>query len=564
MSQMKIDVSSLSPALQTAFSYLAEGNWRNANDCFDLALKASPLDPYACLGKAMTAACIKTPEELNYCPAEILDDPFFSAALKYAEDDLKNDLTQMVVRLNYDRQKAQAQRPAIETAQQAEQPLAAEIAEAVNAEETDPTARANWNMGENTDGTAAKEGESDKKDTPEETVDVVKGKKKVRKKLIAAVVIVLVVLLGAGGAGAYFYLIPLMKYNQAIDLINDKQYDEGLAILEELGDFSDAKEQYKTGLYVKGLNCLANNDFDSCETIFEELGDFKDSQELLASLDMRRVSLEIKTIAAASAGDIVTFGTFETDGNEENGPEALRWQVLNNRDDLVTLITEQSIAGMRFHFNNGQTSWAECSVRSWLNGTFFTSAFNVNEAGFVCKNYISTPANPDFPSPLGETTVDRVYLLSLSEALSCFKKLSDRKLTCTPASYMDTYTDDDGNCCWWLRTSGARLESAVGVDTTGQVMTVGYDCYQNDQIGVRPVIVIDISGVGGSASAPSEDEYELPEEPTELTTAPVWEGQTSETTTYRFPGAATTAPSEAATQTTVPQTTVQQTTDPMR
>ena len=62
MSQIKIDVSTLSPALQTAFSYLAEGNWRNANDCFDLALKSSPLDPYACLGKAMTSACLKTPE----------------------------------------------------------------------------------------------------------------------------------------------------------------------------------------------------------------------------------------------------------------------------------------------------------------------------------------------------------------------------------------------------------------------------------------------------------------------------------------------------------------------
>ena len=117
MSQIKIDVSSLSPALQTAFSYLNDGNWRNANDCFDLALKSSPLDPYACLGKAMTSACLKTPEELNFCSGDILEDPFFSAALKYAEGDLKNELTQRVVRLNYERQKTQAQRPVIETAQ---------------------------------------------------------------------------------------------------------------------------------------------------------------------------------------------------------------------------------------------------------------------------------------------------------------------------------------------------------------------------------------------------------------------------------------------------------------
>lgn len=506
MSQIKIDVSSLSPALQTAFSYLNEGNWRNANDCFDLALKSSPLDPYACLGKAMTSACLKTPEELNFCSGDILEDPFFSAALKYAEGDLKNELTQMVVRLNYERQKTQAQRPVIETAQPEAAVLAPEIADAADSDKADAPVNANWNMGGPAENSAAKDEDSEKKDGEQEVVDVVKGKKKSRKKLIAAVVIVLVILLGAGAAGTWFYLIPLMKYNQAVDLINNKQFDEGLAMFEELGDFSDAPEQYKIGLYVKGLNYLANNDFENCKTIFEELGEFKDSQELLGSLDARRVSLEIRTIAAASVGDVVSFGKFETDGNEDNGPEELRWLVLNNRDDLVTLTTEQSIAGMRYHFNASETSWAECSLRSWLNGTFFTSVFDPTEADFVCKNYISTPSNPDFPSPPGEATVDKVYLLSMNEALSYFKNLNDRKLTCTAASYPGTYTDYNENCCWWLRTPGARMESAVGIDASGQIMTVGYDCYKNDQIGVRPVIVIDISGVGSTEAKDTEEE----------------------------------------------------------
>ena len=513
---IKLDLSSLSPALQTAYSYLAEGNWRNANDCFDLVLKQSPLDPYACLGKAMTSANVRSAEELSFCQGDVLDDPFFSAALKYAEGDLKNDLTQLVVRLNYDRQKAQPQRSAIETEAQEESVLAAELAE--SAETPDATEKANWDEeGGEVPAREASAGESE--ENGQETVGVVKGKKK-KKKTAAVIAALLVVLLGAGGAAAWFYLIPLMKYNKAVDLINDKQYDEGLAIFEALGDFSDAPEQYKTGLYVKGLNYLTENDFDNCAVIFEELGDFKDSRELLDSLDMRRVSLEIRTIAAAGEGETVAFGTYETDGDEENGAEPLQWLVLSNRDDMVTLIAQQSVAGMRFHFNNGETSWAECSLRSWLNGTFFTTAFDQNEADFVCKNYIATPANPDFPSAPGEATVDKVYLLSLNEALTYFKKAGDRKLTCTPASYPDTYTDDSDNCCWWLRTSGARLESAVGVDASGQVMTVGYDCYKNDQIGVRPVISVDISGVGGSASASAPAEESAPSEPVPET-APV-------------------------------------------
>ena len=516
MPELKIDLKTLPPALQTAFSYLAEGNWRNANDCFDLALKQSPLDPYACLGKAMTACYLKTPEELDFSTDDLLENPFFSAALKYAEGDLKDQLTQLVVRLNYEKQqKAQQQESAIQTeAASAETGATEGFAGAAAENETPESAsKANWDYAGMVEGVKpAADAAAAAPAAPEaaapaegETVDVVKGKKKGKKKLIVALVVLLVLLLGGGAAGTYFYLIPLMKYNKAIDLINAKQYDEGLAMLDELGDFSDAPQQYQTGLYVKALNYLANDDFEHTREILEQLGDFKDAPELLGSLDARRVSKEVRAVAATPVGEVVTFGHYETDGDTENGEEALRWIVLSNRDDLVTLITEQSIAGMRYHFNASETNWAECSLRSWLNGTFYTSAFDLTEADFICKNYITTPANPDFPSPNGEATVDKVYLLSMNEALQYFRTLSDRKLTCTTASYTQTYTNSDDFCCWWLRTPGARLESAVGVDPTGQVMTVGYDCYKNDQIGVRPVIVIDISAVGDSGSASSGD-----------------------------------------------------------
>ena len=52
----------------------------------------------------------------------------------------------------------------------------------------------------------------------------------------------------------------------------------------------------------------------------------------------------------------------------------------------------------------------------------------------------------------------------------------------------------------------------MGVDSTGQVMTVGYDCYRNEQIGVRPVVVVDISAVTGGSS--SRQETAMPEETT--------------------------------------------------
>ena len=511
MSGIQIDVTSLAPALQTAFHYLSEGNWRNANDCFDLALKQSPLDPHACLGKAMAAGYLKTPDELNYSTGEILDNPFFSAALKYAEGDLKNQLTLLVVRLNQERQRVLTQTPAFELS--AEWKADNAVQDAEPAEASEGGSRANWNEADfarlREGGQAALSGGASEASAAE-TVNVVDGKKKRKTKIIIGVVAAALVLIAGSACAVYFYLLPVLKYNKAVDLINAKQFDEGLAILEELGDFSDAPTQYKTGLYVKALHYLANSEFEKSQEILEELGDFKDAQELIGTIGARRVTQEIKAIAAAPVGSVVTFGKFETDGNTANGDEDLSWIVLNNRDDLVTLITENSIAAMRYHFNAEPTNWADCSLRTWLNGTFYTSAFELSEADFICKNYITTPTNPDFPSPSGDATVDKVYLLSLNEVLSYFRTLTERKLRCTAASYPMTYTDGNDYCCWWLRTPGARLESAIGVDTTGQVMTVGYDCYRNEQIGVRPVVVVDISAVGGSASAdaPSSSPYD--------------------------------------------------------
>ncbi|MBQ6065946.1 MAG: hypothetical protein IJK89_03915 [Clostridia bacterium] len=115
--------------------------------------------------------------------------------------------------------------------------------------------------------------------------------------------------------------------------------------------------------------------------------------------------------------------------------------------------------------------------------------------------------------------MDKVYLLSLNEALSYFRTVGDRKLTCTPASYQQTYTDQNDFCCWWLRTPGAQLKSAVGVDTAGQVMSVGYDCYKNEQIGVRPVIVVDVSGVSSGAASAGVPEAETTTEPESTTFA---------------------------------------------
>ena len=76
-----------------------------------------------------------------------------------------------------------------------------------------------------------------------------------------------------------------------------------------------------------------------------------------------------------SVGDIVYFGRYEQDNQLDNGSEPIEWIVLDKVDDEFLLITSDIIDEVCYNDVWEETTWADCSLRDWLNGKFLYDAF---------------------------------------------------------------------------------------------------------------------------------------------------------------------------------------------
>ena len=118
-------------------------------------------------------------------------------------------------------------------------------------------------------------------------------------------------------------------------------------------------------------------------------------------------------------GDLVSFGTYEQDGNSSNGQEPIEWITLAREGNEVLLFSTKGLDSLAYSVSKNTADWESSSVRDWLNSTFFESAFSNAEQSNILKKTISADINVDYPyCDQGVDTTDCVFLLSDTEYTS--------------------------------------------------------------------------------------------------------------------------------------------------
>ena len=173
--------------------------------------------------------------------------------------------------------------------------------------------------------------------------------------------------------------------------------------------------------------------------------------------------------ADVQVGDIITFGSYEQDNNPSNGPEPIQWQVLDVSDGSALIVSEYALDVRAYNNEWVNITWAECTLRGWLNGEFYDTAFNEEEKGRIALTKVENADNPRYGTEGGEDTEDRIFLLSLEEAKTYFEGNEDRRAFPTEyAIAQDVYVNDDlGTVWWWLRSPGFDSDLAADVDPGG-------------------------------------------------------------------------------------------------
>ena len=116
-----------------------------------------------------------------------------------------------------------------------------------------------------------------------------------------------------------------------------------------------------------------------------------------------------------SAGDIITFGSYEQDGNTANGKEPIEWEVLDVEEDSVLVVSHYVLDRVPYNTELEEVTWENCTLRTWLNTDFYNTAFSAAEQAQIIESDVINKDNEYYGTPGGNNTTDRVFCLSVDE-----------------------------------------------------------------------------------------------------------------------------------------------------
>ena len=160
------------------------------------------------------------------------------------------------------------------------------------------------------------------------------------------------------------------------------------------------------------------------------------------------------------------------------------WRILDIQDDRILIITEEIIDIRDYHNETGDITWAECSLRTYLNGEYYNN-FNESEK----ERIIQVTNINQYETREAQDTQDYIFLLSIDEVNSYFKDDSAR---------IANYQGEDKG--WWLRSPCELGWFASYVLEDGVIMTNGTTAYYSsrengyadDNKGIRPAMWLTI------------------------------------------------------------------------
>ncbi len=282
------------------------------------------------------------------------------------------------------------------------------------------------------------------------------------------------------------------------------EWTEAVESFKNAGDYSDAATQIKETEYQKAQALYASADYANAYTTYKSISGYKDVDNLLETDE------NLKAAAARDAkyavGNYVTFGTYpQTASGTDSTP--IEWLVLARDGNKALLISRYGLDAQPYNEEQTNVTWAECTLRTWLNDTFMNKAFTANEqTGILLTNVYNSSSQgySGWSTSGGNNTQDKIFLLSYAEAKQYMDVTYDdnknMKSRVAPTAYAKkqgvhtsgnykTADGDESGWWWWLRSSGRIQSNAALVYFDGSLtyyyVTYGSAC-------VRPALWVNI------------------------------------------------------------------------
>lgn len=208
--------------------------------------------------------------------------------------------------------------------------------------------------------------------------------------------------------------------------------------------------------------------------------------------------------------------------------ERIKWRVLENDGKTLHVLADTGLDCQSYHEVGTAVTWADCSLRKWLNGAFYRTAFEQKEREAIVQQTLENAADPT-DGGKGGNTEDFIYLLSLEDLAQRNYGFTSAIQHPSPCRQMplSAYAHamgarlgaEDGTeeqyCWWWLRSPAQEEKDpfryAALMGNTGAFSM--YGLVENKYRAVVPALRISLesrawervddasSGSGGGESA---------------------------------------------------------------
>ncbi len=245
--------------------------------------------------------------------------------------------------------------------------------------------------------------------------------------------------------------------------------------------------------YTEAERCLARGDTREALEIFDRLWTYRDANDRAAELafGMQEDGSLRESFRNAELGDVVCFGRYEQDGNQDNGPEPIQWIVLGKKDGRLLLWSVYALDSQPLNDENRAVTWEDCSLRRWLNGPFRETAFTETEQALIPIMVMKNENNKVSGTRGGKNTEDQVAVLSYRELIqygSANPKI--QYVHAYPTEYavaQGVERDEEyGTCKWWMRTPGVAQNTAFYCNMAG--IPLYNNVVSGKGFGVRPIV----------------------------------------------------------------------------
>ena len=195
------------------------------------------------------------------------------------------------------------------------------------------------------------------------------------------------------------------------------------------------------------------------------------------------------------AGDKISFGSYE-------------WRVLEVQKNTALIITEYIIEQRAYHNAYKDITWADCSLRKYLNSEFY-DRFSAAEKSRIIPVLNKNPDNQWYGTKGGTDTQDSIFLLSIEETVCRYFGDSSSKLYSPGKNQRYWFERKDknnskriarlesrkeGSWWWWLRSPGRVSIKAVYIHGDGNIGIQGNNILKGNisdgecKGGVRPAL----------------------------------------------------------------------------